>query len=86
MPLLAPTDGLGFEDEYTFTAFYQPGENDVDRVSRQVLIESNARTPSFFVSFSTCVHHSFSLVLWEERWGETVETGRARRLVAVVRS
>jgi cysteine-rich repeat protein len=51
MPLLPPADALGFEDEYTFTAFYQPGENDVDRISRQVLIESNARTPSFFVSF-----------------------------------
>ncbi len=51
MSLVPPADALGFEDEYTFTAFYQPGENDVDRISRQVLIESNARTPSFFVSF-----------------------------------
>ena len=50
MSLTPPQDALGFEDEFTFTVFYQPGENDVDRISRQVLIESNARTPSFFVN------------------------------------
>lgn len=51
MPLMTPDSALGFEDEFTFTAFYQPGVNDVDRVSRQVLIESNARIPTFFISF-----------------------------------
>lgn len=51
MPLSPPDSALGFEDEFTFTAFYQPGINDVDRISRQVLVESNARVPTFFISF-----------------------------------
>ena len=51
MPLTAPEGALGFEDEFTFTAFYQPGVNDVDRISRQVLVESNARIPTFFIKF-----------------------------------